>query len=447
MGARKLQWQCFKMIKRLLLTTLFCGINLWVLITPKAAVHVKGGTFVEEEGGSSFGPHGFNYIRLFPGRSHNNFDPEHYDPVTINKVMQRWKSDGFNVVRVFLNATPRLPGAIAKTNQVGLSSAYVARVADFLMCARTNGMAVILCLESFPSIPPYRDSLKPMGKEISPANADYLEPGHIQAKALYLKDLITGLKAVNPECLKAVFSYDLQNEFCYHGSPPFTLTNGAVTVANGCTYQLPSQLQELADDSAIFFINTMAEAIHSRHPGAMVSASVFTYAAVGKRGPGDFSVDKAAWKNRIPFRPMAILRSKADFLDLHFYAADVTRWEKDLNSVEFEQVRQLAATMGKPIIVGEFGVFKKAHPNLAVAAQWMQQMTQGFSHHGFAGWLHWTYDTHEQSNELWHACDGDGAIYNLLKAIRPVPAVPGKGEIDQNPNPKRFNGSKPTTKF
>lgn len=382
---------------------------------PDPAVAIEGGAFIERTTGEPFLPRGFNYIRLFPRRSHSTFAPEHYDAEALEKAMQRWNRDGFNVVRVFLYDTARVPETIAMPNQKGSSAAYIANVADFLDRARRHRIAVMLCTESFPRVAPYKDMLRPSDATLSEPNASYLAAGHVEAKARFLKDLIRGLHLASPTCLGAIFSYDLQNEFCYYGSPPFTLSSGTLKAANGKTYTLPGQRQELADDGAIYFINRMVKAIHEVHPHALVSASVFTYHAVGRSGPGDFSVKNAGWQNRIPFRPLAILRSQADFLDLHFYASDAEAWQRDLASVEFEQARSLARRLGKPMIVGEFGAFKRPFPTVEPAASWMGTLAELFEREGFAGWLHWTYDTHEQSEQLWHACDGQDAIYEALK--------------------------------
>ena len=381
---------------------------------PKPAVAIREGAFVDNRTGEPFSPRGFNYIRLFPGRSHDTFDPEHYDAEAVDKVLQRWQEDGFNVVRVFLNSHARLPGSIAATGQDGLSTAYVANVADFLDRAREHRIAVMLCTESFPLAAPYSDGLRKQAM-LDPTNAQYLATGPIEAKARFLRDLIAQLHAASPTCLAAIFSYDLQNEFCFHCREPFTLTSGELTAANGKTYTLPEERQELADDGAVYFIDRMVDAIAEAHPDALVSASVFTYAAVDRTGPGDFRVKQAGWQNRVPFRPVAILRSKADFLDLHFYAADAEAWQRDLDSIEFDQVRRLAAERGKPMIVGEFGAFKRPFPSVESAAAWMGALAGRFSQKGFVGWIYWTYDTHEQSEQLWHACDGGSAIYRELK--------------------------------
>lgn len=377
-------------------------------------ITIRQGAFVSRKTGEAFVPRGFNYIRLFPQRSHNTFDPEHANAEAVEAEMRRWQADGFNVVRVFLNAAAQVPGTLAKKGERGLVPAYVAKVADFLDRAQRHGIAVMLCTESYPQVPPFTDGLCPPAATLSAPNAEYMEAGRVEAKAVFLKELINGLRAASPTCLRAVFSYDIQNELCFQVSPPFTLASGSVTLADGRTYQLPAQRQELADEAAVGFINRVAAVIHEAHPGALVSASVFTYAAVGRDGPGDFRVEKAAWKNRVPFRPLALARSKADFIDLHFYAENGTVWERDLRSVEFEELRRVAREHGKPLFVGEFGAFKSAFPSVEPAAAWMGAWSEQFAPRGFAGWLYWTYDTDEQP-ELWNACEGQRAVYDRLK--------------------------------
>ncbi len=376
-------------------------------------IMIRQGVFVTRSTGKEFVPRGFNYIRLFPQRSHNTFDPEHYNAGAVDAELQRWQADGFTVVRVFLNAAAHVPGTLAKSGERGLVPAYVANVADFLDRARRHGITVMLCTESFPNVAPYTDGVRSPDPAVSLPNAEYMDAGRIGAKALFLKDLIRGLRAAKPSCLRAVFSYDIQNELCFQVSPPFTLESGSVTLANGRTYQLPAQRQELADDAAVGFINRVAAAIHDVQPDALVSASVFTYAAVGKDGPGDFRVVQADWKNRVPFRSLALARSKADFVDLHFYAENGAAWERDLRSVEFDQVRQVSRELGKPLLVGEFGAFKGKFPTVESAAAWIGEWSAQFASRGFAGWLYWTYDTSEQP-ELWNACEGQRLTYQRL---------------------------------
>ena len=109
---------------------------------------------------------------------------------------------------------------------------------------------------------------------------------------------------------------------------------------------------------AIHWINQMASAIRAEVPDALINANVFTFRAVGRSGPGDFRRDPAAWKNRYPFRPTALLRSTADVIDIHIYANNEGAMKADMKSIEHDKlIAGLAAAPNKAFIVGEFGVF------------------------------------------------------------------------------------------
>jgi len=381
-----------------------------------ARYHVEQGRFVDSAARRPIPVRGFNYVRLHS--SHGTFDPRHYDRAAADEMFGRLRSDGFNTVRVFINGHAGLSGAVARAGQAGLSAPYLATLADFLVRAGSNGIAVVLSMDSFPRVPPYTHGLGAPQPGIHPANAELLCAGHVEAKATYLRDFVAGLRAAAPGAPDAILAWDLQNELCYAVAPPFAQATGTVTAANGRAYRVPEQRQELADDSAVHVIDTWTQALREAQPGAVSWAGVFTFKAVGRSGPGDFRVEKAGWKNRVPFRPTAILRSRADVLDLHFYCADADGFAADLASVEWDTVRHLARERGVAVVAGEFGAFKSRFPGSAPAAAWMADLVRLFADRGIDGWLHWTYDTHEQDAELWHACADGGAIYRALRVHR-----------------------------
>jgi len=72
-----------------------------------------------------------------------------------------------------------------------------------------------------------------------------------------------------------------------------------------------------------------------------------------------------------------------------------------------------------PLVVGEFGAFKRAFGTVDSAASWIDRLITEFEPDGFNGWLYWTYDTHEQGEQMWHARSGNSAIYDrLIEAAR-----------------------------
>jgi hypothetical protein len=293
--------------------------------------------------------------------------------------------------------------------------AYLDNLAEFLLLARQHGILVIPCFEFLPMAAPYREGLKDDTPNIGPSNRPYLEATYIQAKQRYLRDVIRELRQRDPASLSAVLCWDLMNELCYGlKDAPFSLTEGTVTPANGKTYNLATDKVQLADDMAIYWVDQLADAIRAEIPGALVNANVFTYHAVRRTGPGDFHQDPADWKNRYPFRPAALLRSKADVIDIHLYSPDAQGLATDMKSVEHTELLDLLkASPDKALIVGEFGVFKRRYPKLPEAAVWMADLAKRIPELGAAGWLYWTYDCDEQK-ELWNARSDDGQIFRAL---------------------------------
>ena len=381
-------------------------------------VRIEQGKFVLQATGKPYMPHGFNYVRLdIPGHGgHATFSPFMYDRKQAEAAFKHMEANGFNAVRVFINGLRGQRGCMFKDSKATAPDpAYLDNLAEFLLLAKSHGILVIPCFEFFPMAAPYREGLNEQPKNIGPANRAYLEATHTKAKQRYLRDVIGELRKRDPACLSAVFCWDLMNEVCYGlEHAPFSLDKGTVTPANGVTYDLAAEKEKLADDMAIYWVDHMADAIRAEIPDALINANVFTYHAVGRTGPGDFRQDPADWKNRYPFRPTALLRSKADVIDIHLYPADEETLLTDMKSVEHaELLAGLKADPSKALIVGEFGVFDTPFPKLSDAAAWMGQLSRRLPELGAAGWIYWTYDCDEQER-LWNAMSGKAEILQAL---------------------------------
>lgn len=311
---------------------------------------------------------GFNLIRLdLQGRGgHATFSPFVYRREQTSAALKHMADGGYNVVRVFINGFWGRRGTLLeKADATQLSAAYLDNLADFLLQARHNGIFVVPCFEGFPQAGPYRRFLRGQIENVEGASRSYLHPGFIAAKQAYLRDVIRELRNRDPEALQAIFCWDLMNEVCFPlGSAPFTLAQGQVTPANGVTYDLASDKQRMADEMAIYWVNQMAGAIQNEIPDALINANVFTYNAVGRSGPGDFHQDPAGWKNRYPFRPTALLGSKADVIDIHFYSDSAETLAKDLASVEHQKLLdELAQEPDKARLVGELVLSRVVFPS------------------------------------------------------------------------------------
>ena len=381
-------------------------------------IRIEQGRFLLQATGEPYQPRGFNYVRLdLPGHGgHATFSPFLYDRKRVETAFQHMERNGFNVVRVFINGLWGRRGCMFASREATVPDpVYLDNLAEFLLLAKSHGILVVPCFEFFPMSAPYREGLNEQAENIGPANRAYLEETHIKAKQRYLRDVIRELRKRDPACLAAILCWDLMNEVCFSlGHAPFSLDKGTVTPANGKEYDLATQKEQLADDMAIHWVDQMADAIHAEIPDALVNANVFTYHAVGRAGPGDFHQEKAGWKNRYPFRPTALLRSKADIIDIHLYAPNEQTLLADLASVEHARLLAgLKANPTKALVVGEFGVFRDRFPALPDAAAWMGRLSRRIPQLGAAGWLYWTYDCDEQER-LWNAMSGKAEILEAL---------------------------------
>ncbi len=381
-------------------------------------VRIEQNRFVFSDTGQPFQPRGFNLVRLDlkEGGEHATFSPLLYDRQQIGRTLQHMADGGYNVVRVFINCYWRRRGTLLESaDATQLSAAYLDNLTDFLLQAKQRGVLVIPCFEGLPEAGPYRQFLQPRIENLRGASRMYLHPGYIEAKQAYLRDVIRALRQRAPTTLQAVFCWDLMNEVCFPmGAPPFSLDQGTVTPANGITYDLATEKERLADEMAVYWVDRMADAVRSEIPGALINVNLFTYGAVGRTGPGDFHQDQAEWRNRYSFRPTALLRSKADIIDIHFYSDREEAFAADLASIEFEQLStRLREYPDKALLVGEFGAFKSRFSQLPEAAAWVTRLADLFPQRGFQGWLYWTYDTDEQE-ELWNGMSDGGVMFRAL---------------------------------
>jgi hypothetical protein len=386
---------------------------------PRIAIHK--GNFIQADTGKTFIPRGFNYIRLreFPGileaQWHDTFNPKRYNPTETDALFADLKENGFNMVRVFIDHLPE-QGIVQTKNSSRLSEIYMDNVRHFLSRACQNGVYVILTFPWFPDSPAYHmiDKEKPENKPYH--NASFFHPLYIAVKTRYLSDFVKTVKDHGPDLLNAIFAYELENEthFCADEFP-FTLNDRNFQFL-GSSYDLtkPEDCQRLADDAIQNWADLCVKAFHKHDECALVGANVFTFHAVGRSGPV-FHFKENRGDRRFPARPLALAKSSIDFLDIHLYAAEDVEesMRKDLESVEYPEVKRECQKLGKPIIMGEFGAFKERFPDLAEAAKAMQKQAELSSELGFKGWIYWTYDSDEQTR-LWNAKSKSGVILNAL---------------------------------
>ena len=359
---------------------------------------------------------GFNYVRIDnpKGGKHTTFAPGTYDAGAAGQMFATLQAHGFNCVRVFISAAHCRPGSIfPEESDTELSAAYMDNFADFLGQADQRSIRVIPAFEFLPLVRRYASLAGAKPSELRYINRMIFDPGYIRARQAFMADFVGAIKERGSGLLRVIHSYDIHNEACFHISYPFDRDGGSFTAPNGRTYDLAKDKKDLADDAAVYWVDAMTDAIRGVDPEARVLLSAFTYDAVGRTGPGDFAPSRAAWKNRYPFRPLAMTRSKADFISIHFYPKDAEEYRAELKSVEFDVLKAEAVRTGKTLVCTEFGAFKNVHKDATATARWLAELRRLILGSGFAGCLHWQYDTKEQPR-LWNAVENDGLILKAL---------------------------------
>jgi hypothetical protein len=374
--------------------------------------------FYDRSSGNTFVPRGNNYIRLAPETLpdgsvsiyHSTFDVGAYDASGADAALTNMRTSGYNTVRVWLNGcchdnTLGNPGG-------GLSSAYLANLADFLRRAKSHSIFVILSTDWVPAFGGYTSNYASC-TQFGGYNTLNLCAGGVQANVSFFHDLARGLVNQNA-ALDAIFAYELRNEYYYESNMlPLSLTSGTVTTADGQTYDMSSPIsqQQMMDNGLIYFSNQVRAAILAVDPTALVTVGFFV-----PQGPNPTRVGDPRVISVYP----AIASSAIDFVDVHGYPIvwnlTMAQLVQNYGFVGYQQQ--------KPVMMGEFGAFTWAYPLASDAAAGLQSWQIQSCAYNFQGWMLWTWDTNEQPSR-WNALSQGGVIDQALSpALRPDPCSP-----------------------
>jgi hypothetical protein len=224
-------------------------VNAPVTVLAPHRIGVRPGSsgfaeFFDRTTGDAFTPRGNNYIRLASMTTpaggamyyHSTFDVGFYDAPRAEAAFAAMAGSGYNAVRVWLNGccTTSIGDPAG-----GLSSAYVANVADFLERARSHGIFVILTTDWPPSLGGYTDAYAGCASFASYNLVD-LCAGGVAANVAFFRDVAQAL-VDHGAPLDAVLAYELRNEYYYDSDqPPLSWTAGEVRTANGRSYDMAS---------------------------------------------------------------------------------------------------------------------------------------------------------------------------------------------------------------
>jgi len=380
-------------------------------------IGIKNGNFVNLKIGEKFTPRGFNYARLHKGW-HSTFGRKTYEPERLEKMLRDLHTNGFNIVRVFVDQLIE-NGIVESKKSESLSSVYMANVCDFLKRAKKNNVYVVFTFPMLPQSKQYSDLCDKERPDIYGINQIYLTRGAIKAKAKYLSDFVRWIKNTNPNLLSTVFSYELCNEAAMVvDKPPFSLKKGFIVPANGKKYDLSSDkdLQKMVDDHTTLWVYNCVKQIKKVDPMALTSANVFTYKAVYRTAAGRILTDKSH-DVRFPLRALVLAKSNIDYLDIHLYPLKSSSIKEDLDSIEWKETLKECKKTGKPVMLGEFGFFRENQTNIAATIAAMKHVAAQALENGFQGFMYWTYDTDEQKR-IWNGKSENGEIMKALKKIK-----------------------------
>jgi hypothetical protein len=311
--------------------------------------------------------------------------------------LSQMRALGYNTVRIALEICQHR--CIGNPNG-GLRSAYVDHIAELLRFAKARGLRVLIQSNDLPRDGGYVPQIEATCCSTFDGyiNAQYLSSTGYRVYRDYWTSVIRGLIARRAP-LDTILAYGIRGEmFFFADKPPLSLGSGSVRTANGRTYTLPAQRQQMISDGIVFWLNGIRAAIKKLDPTALV--------AVGAYAPNEPYRWRPADDPRAVFME-PIFASAVDVVDVHPYPG-YTSFDRLAADFGLRPERQ-----SKPVLMGEFGGFRFAYPSPARAAAGVMDWQVASCAYGIDGWTHWHWRGQDDP-EVWTGTDGGGVINTVL---------------------------------
>jgi hypothetical protein len=388
------------------------------------------GEFFDIVTGEVFTPRGNKYAIAGGTQGFTTFNVGMYDASAAEVALSRMQNDGYNTVRIHIDASYN-SGTLGFPD---VDAGYMTNVIDFLHRANAHGIYVLITntrtntVEDFSlyGIPASYASIVnsyPSPANVASINRLAMHPGNINAMKAYSADVIRWIKHSNPNLSSTILAYEpLVEPHFYSDAPPFSLTSGFVTLANGKTYDMgnPASRQLAADESAIYWANHMTDAVKEVDPALLVGSGVWAPIEAGRSG---YDGLLPSTDHRSPFRVRALNTSDFDFLDLHASpnGGDVAQYLAErIHSAELDVL-----DTAKPRFFGEYIGFKAYHADTTSAASALRAFQLASCPYVFQGWiLGGGWDSASHLNFAWHALDDGGVINSALAPVNVANACP-----------------------
>lgn len=315
---------------------------------------------------------------------------------------------GFNTVRVWRNACWGGVGGCIGDVSGGLSAPYLDNIVAFMRRAKELGLVLIFTDDEVPEDGGYSQTMRRGCCEtFSGYNTSFLTEYGIAAERAYLQDFILGLIERGAP-LDAILAYQLRNEAFYETNlPPFSRSEGAVTAANGTTYDLadPADRQRMMEEGWLYWSDQLRIAILEVDPTALVTMGFFVQQEPNPVRRGDA---RAVYLERM------VRESTLDFLDLHAYPG------YDLNFRQHVENFTLIGEGDRLLVMGEFGADKDNYPSAERAASALAAWQADSCNYGFDGWLMWNWSIFD----FWTPTEDAGQVGAALSPkLNPDPCV------------------------
>ncbi len=376
----------------------------------RIATRMVGGQaeFYDVSTSRTYTPRGVNLINLVPAENgqlqDRSFAVGVYRHDDIAAIFTRLHMRGFNTVRMFLDTCQGGPECLTRPGQQGLNPAVLENVVDVSRLAAAEHIALLLTSNDIPDDGGYGAQANTGANDqfAGYRNAHMLTSHGVAAASRYWRDVISGLLD-HGVALQGVLGWELLNEqWLFEEQPPLSLRSGAVTTANGHSYDLasPEEKRRMVADGVTYYIAQVAGQIRALDPTALVTMGFFMPAFSDGRtlSPG--------WYTDV--KPL-LAHAAIDFFDLHAYPGGYSIVDQVANF-------GIAENTAKPILMGEVGAFMHIYSSISSAALAMQRWIAESCRYHFGGWLYWAYRTSPAGvgDATWSFEHADGAMLDAL---------------------------------
>jgi len=375
------------------------------------------GEFYDTLTGERFVPRGMNYNRFLQsvdGQINDNvLSTTRYDPMTVDADFTAMQSLGFNVVRIMLETCGMHVNGCITDASGRLNPAYFANLADFLKRAKAHGLFVMIASNTLPDDGYWINATAALQDDYFQSGAnEFLNPVTVPIYIDYWESVVKAIIDSGAP-LDAIWAYELRQEQNFDWNyPPFNLSEGLITTANGTTYDLaePDAKARIIDEGLVYWADAMRTTIRSLDPTALVTMGFFVPNEPHPVRGSDLRLVRTAYFLR---------NASVDFVDLHHYRG---------NGVNDNDIWENFGVIGvekMPIVLGEQGAIRDWYSSEDRAAAAVMGLEVDSCQVGFDGWLVWAWRG-DVSHDIWWASDGEGHIAKVVAPLyRPDPCAYG----------------------